>query len=602
MKFSNILSSLSLFALSASAAFWDNIERTELFEIMETRVPEMRVTLGNDTWNEMVEKAQVNDLSKSSPFETQAQMKFIYDGVEEEYIINFKLGGRYSRETIKPGYNIKIKGSGETLHGTKNFRLRGDNRDASLMREKITTEILQKSGLLAVEVGYTELYVNDQYMGIYVVSDAVKGKWIRRKFGDEREDIKTLYQCKEDGSRLDDPTTKDKCVNANEDFLDYMEPFHKFIDQVQAAKTRSDLEKIMDVDNFLKYMAFEWIVGTWDHYLGNFCHNFYWYQQPNGIWVYIPYDHDVDMGSDIWTAFFPDKPFSSIDEIEFANVSFKDFELNHPILKILVHDDDTVFRQLVGDIVSKVFNPDTLLTRINTVRSLIDPYVKKDKELNAGMINKLGKNSRYNYEHFYLNSEYTYIFNDDYGFKGYGLKDWIVRHYNFIANYYGIDKNHKLIEPRPEPVVLPYTFTYERVLIGEKVREVVRGQQYAIQQYSPNPSYADDSAPVLGVNKFIKEQKDKKPQQIEQTEQCWSKKLNYPCCKCTTYPIYKDNDGAWGIENNSWCGIPNNCPKSECPGKIYGYNCCDNCNVISTDQIGNWGISNGQWCSIKESC
>jgi len=79
MKFFNILSSLSIFALSASAAFWDNIERTELFDIMETRVPEMRVTIGNDTWTEMVEKAQINDLSKSSPFETPAKMKFIYD-------------------------------------------------------------------------------------------------------------------------------------------------------------------------------------------------------------------------------------------------------------------------------------------------------------------------------------------------------------------------------------------------------------------------------------------------------------------------------------------------------------------------------------------
>jgi len=475
------------------------------------------------------------------------------------------------------------------------------------MREKVCTEILQKSGLLAVEVGYTELYVNDEYLGLYVVSDAVKGKWIRKKFGDDREEIKTLYQCKQDGSRLDDPETKDKCVNANDDFLDYMEPFHNFIDQVQAAKTRADLEKIMDVDNFLKYMAFEWIVGTWDHYLGNFCHNFYWYQQPNGIWVYIPYDHDVDMGSDIWTAFFPNKPFNSIDEIEFANVSFKDFELDHPILKILVHDDDTVFRQLVGDIVGKVFNPDTLLTRIDTIRNLIDPYVKKDKELNAGKINKLGKDSRYNYEHFHLNSEYTYIFNDDYGFKGYGLKDWIVRHYNFIANYYGIDDNHKLIEPRPEPVILPYNFTYERVLIAEKVRKVVRGEQYDIPEYTPNSSYADDTEPVLGVNKYIREQKQKKPieqpaEPTEPTEKCWSEALGYKCCKCETYPYIVDEEGSWGAENGQWCGIPKNCPKKECPGAVYGYKCCEDCEVYATDFIGRWGALNGQWCSIKDSC
>jgi len=65
----------------------------------------------------------------------------------------------------KPGYNIKIIGN-YTLHGTKNFKLRSDQRDPSMMRSKITTDILQKSGLLATEAGYTELYVNEEYMGL----------------------------------------------------------------------------------------------------------------------------------------------------------------------------------------------------------------------------------------------------------------------------------------------------------------------------------------------------------------------------------------------------------------------------------------------------
>jgi len=34
------------------------------------------------------------------------------------------------------------------------------------MRSRLTTDILQKSGLLAIEVGYTELYINDEYMGL----------------------------------------------------------------------------------------------------------------------------------------------------------------------------------------------------------------------------------------------------------------------------------------------------------------------------------------------------------------------------------------------------------------------------------------------------
>jgi len=36
-----------------------------------------------------------------------------------------------------------------------------------MMRTKITSDILQKSGLIAVEAGYTELYINNEFRGFY---------------------------------------------------------------------------------------------------------------------------------------------------------------------------------------------------------------------------------------------------------------------------------------------------------------------------------------------------------------------------------------------------------------------------------------------------
>lgn len=54
----------------------------------------------------------------------------------------------------------------KTLHGTKDIRLRSDPMDPTMMRSKLSSEILQKSGLITVEVGYTELYINNNYMGL----------------------------------------------------------------------------------------------------------------------------------------------------------------------------------------------------------------------------------------------------------------------------------------------------------------------------------------------------------------------------------------------------------------------------------------------------
>ena len=34
-------------------------------------------------------------------------------------------------------------------------------------------------------------------------------------------------------------------------------------------------------------MAWEYLMGSWDHFLGAYGHNLYWYQQPNGKWVIV---------------------------------------------------------------------------------------------------------------------------------------------------------------------------------------------------------------------------------------------------------------------------------------------------------------------------
>ncbi|OUM65420.1 hypothetical protein PIROE2DRAFT_60068 [Piromyces sp. E2] len=187
---------------------------------MEESIPEMHIYLPESSWNTMVEKAQI--IRDVNDYDVEATLKFVY------------------------------KEKKQTLHGTKQFRLRSDQREASMMRSKIATDILHKSGLLAVEVGYTELYINDEYMGFWVVSDSIKNKWIERKFGDDSDNIKTLYQCKNSYLRIDDGTMRKGCVNANDKYADYMEPFHNFIDQINASTSREDLEKLMDVDNFIK--------------------------------------------------------------------------------------------------------------------------------------------------------------------------------------------------------------------------------------------------------------------------------------------------------------------------------------------------------------
>jgi len=73
------------------------------------------------------------------------------------------------------------------------------------------------------------------------------------------------------------------------------------------------------------------------------------------------------------------------------------------------------------------------------------------------------------------------------------------------------------------------------------------------------------------------------------SDECWSLKHGYPCCKQTTQVIQADEDGKWGLENNDWCGIPKESSnsKTNCWSLEYGYPCCKKTNeVVEETKIG----------------
>jgi len=97
------------------------------------------------------------------------------------------------------------------------------------------------------------------------------------------------------------------------------------------------------------------------------------------------------------------------------------------------------------------------------------------------------------------------------------------------------------------------------------------------------------------------------------TEQCSKNILSqgYSCCEQGNCEVlYEDDDGQWGVENDEWCGIRTDCsgPISEavetCPSVFgeMGYECCTNCDVYFTDETGDWGVENNDWCGIRNNC
>ncbi|OUM58782.1 family 18 glycoside hydrolase [Piromyces sp. E2] len=78
---------------------------------------------------------------------------------------------------------------------------------------------------------------------------------------------------------------------------------------------------------------------------------------------------------------------------------------------------------------------------------------------------------------------------------------------------------------------------------------------------------------------------------------------NYKCCN-SCYVSYEDTY-KWGILNDDWCSITNDCLSKikKCWAIAYGYSCCSKCTTtLDTSYNKKWGVENGEWCGIPDSC
>jgi len=86
------------------------------------------------------------------------------------------------------------------------------------------------------------------------------------------------------------------------------------------------------------------------------------------------------------------------------------------------------------------------------------------------------------------------------------------------------------------------------------------------------------------------------------SKDCFAKALGYECCNDNDV-VYSDESGDWGVVNGEWCGIGGTSVVEQpetCGNKDYG--CCKGCDIAYTDDDGNWGIENNEWCLVAKSC
>ncbi|ORX43651.1 hypothetical protein BCR36DRAFT_586584 [Piromyces finnis] len=520
--------------------------------------------MSDEEYQEFVKVAQLNyenivfqcegDASCLPDFEIKTTIKYELDGKVKTFKkATVKTGGNWSRTNDRVGFNIKLKDD-DRLFDQKYLRLRPDPTDFTVMRTKLSMELLYRFNVPTLQSAYVEVYVNDIYFGLFLLQSTIKPEWIQQEYElPENVEMKGLFNCKKDSADLN-AESKDHCFNAVEEYANYTQPLDEFITSLDNAKSVEELRKVFNVDLFMKNVVFEYLVGSYDHYVTN-GHNYFVYQKENGIWDLILNDFDNTFGNNLFVSYVY---AMGNDPIDITEAPFEKLVKRKKHLLDLTYFDDknkTLFKKTLRELLVTGFNEEFLFNRIEEIKKIILPYVKKtitpnDDGTYPGAINLIGQPSVHTLEEF----EESFTVTSEDQFK-IGLKNWISKRIAFACKSYGFD-------------------------IDEINKEAA--------EYNKTGKYSPKEEPI-------------KEEPIEKDE-CWSSVFGYECCEnCNV--IESDEHGDWGVKNGEWCGIKTSlcktgkegCPKTDYP-------CCSHCNVSVEDKTSRWGVENGEWCTINFSC
>lgn len=269
---------------------------------------EIRVRIGADSlaW------LYANPLSNQY---LQADMVY-EDGLHSDTILNigFRLRGNTSRFSRKKSFKISFNTfvSGRRYQGVKKLNLNGMHNDPTLVREKFFYRIWQKAGMPERRSVFVKLFINDHYMGLYTGLEEMDKDWLQRVMGNnagnlykctypadlvylgpEQNSYKSVQSSASTGGRAYSLETNE----AEDDYSDLVQLCARLQDPVSAS-FQQNIQAILDVDGFLKALAFEIACGHWDDYAFNKNNYFLYRNSGSGRFHFISYDGDNTFGID----------------------------------------------------------------------------------------------------------------------------------------------------------------------------------------------------------------------------------------------------------------------------------------------------------------
>ena len=293
------------------------------------------------------------------------------------------VGLRFRGDTIrnkeKKSFRISFNSidAGADLYGIEKMDLNAEVNDPSLIRSKLGWDLFRYLGVPASRSNHVLLYINNNFYGVYLNTEHIDERYVKSRFDNNDGNLyrnlwpadlvylgagQEVYKYEYQGRRA-------YALRTNEDWDDYedLAVLITSLDQNSGESLKASLENLLNVQQFLKAMAVDVIMGNWDGYSGDKNNYFLYRDQLSGRFEYIPYNLENSVGIDF-------------REVDWTTRSIYNWNLSlRPLFEKILEVDEyreqyTFYLKRVAAYVSSAAFNDELLRW----RQQISPFVEVD--------------------------------------------------------------------------------------------------------------------------------------------------------------------------------------------------------------------------------
>jgi hypothetical protein len=271
---------------------------------------------------------------------------------------------------------------GQRLLGYKSIKLNNSYRDPTYTREVLSYWVYRKF-MPASKANFMTLKINGQSWGVYInvqsVNKDMVAEWFRGNSGNRYKAERANNTVSRDAPAL---------VWLGSQSLPYQsayqlktsQPVQPWVDLIQVCKVlnlsgnklSTDLPKVLDLDETLRYLVGMNLLPSVDSYLGQAAHNYYLYQDPfHSRMSILPWDFNASFGGNNWLT-VPQK--QKLDPYYFAN------RTGRPLLNKVLQVPALKERYLAfyRRCLAEIYRWDVLGAKITQYQKLVEAELKKD--------------------------------------------------------------------------------------------------------------------------------------------------------------------------------------------------------------------------------